>query len=145
MLYATTKGLGFVRRNFAIASLRSYSCQPYGRWALSATVPLRHRSLSTSNNLLAKRRKGFFSSNATSQSPQRDLETTEQQKPQHQEQEQGQGQKRKSKRSPVAKASLRRVGITAQRSKDGHEQKLLANLGSQTDPKVPAADLNLLV
>ena len=138
MLFAARKGWGILRRNCAITSLRSYSCHTYSSWAISATVlvPLRHRSLSTSNSLLAKRRKGFFSSNATSQSPQRDLETTEQQKPQHQGQEQG--QKRKSKRSPVAKTSLRRVAVAAQRSKDGHELKRLANLGPQTHTKVPA-------
>ena len=142
MLFAATKNWGFVRRDYAIALLRSYSCQSYSKWAISATVPLRHRSLVTSNCLLGKRRKGFFSSNTTSRSPQRDLEITGQQKPQPQGQEQG--QKRNSKRSPVAKNSLRRVAVAAQRSKDGQELKRLANLGSQTDTKVPA-NFNLSV
>ena len=152
MLFATTKGCGIIRRHYAITSFRSYSCHCYSGWATSTTLPPQHRSLSTSNNLLAKRRKGFFSSNATSRSPQRDLEATEQQKTHHQGQGQGQGQeqgqeqgqKRKSKRSPVAKSSLRRVAVAAQRSKDGYELKRLANLGSQTDTKVPA-DFNLSV
>ena len=136
MLFAATKCWGIVRRSYPIAQSRLYSRQSYSRWAVSATEPLRHRSPATSNNLLAKRTKIYISSNTTSRSPQRDLETTEQQKPPHQGQEQG--QKRNSKRSPVAKTSLRRAAAAAQRSKDGHELKRLANLGSQTDTKVPA-------
>lgn len=136
MLFAATKSWGIVRRSYPIASSRPYSCQSYSRRAVSATEPLRHRSLTTSNNFLAKKTKEYFSSNTTSRTPQRDLETTEQQKTPHQGQEQG--QKRNSKRSHVAKTSLRRAAVAAQRSKDGHELKRLANLGSQTDTKVPA-------
>lgn len=123
-----------IRTQAVIFSLRSYSHQAHSRWTTSPTVLLRHLSLSTTNNLLAKRRKVFFSSNASLKGPQRDNDGAEQQ--QSQEQGQERSKKRKAERSPAGKTSLRRVAIEAQRSQDGHNLKRLPRSGSQTDIKV---------
>ena len=139
MLLVASKSWGKIRPGFAAVVLRPYSCQAH-QWPASASVLLRHRSLSTSNNLLAKRRKGFFSSNAIQYKPQPEHEShQQQQQPQQQEglsQGQEQGKKRKAKRSPASKTSLRRVAFEAQKSKDGHELKRSANLGLGTETKV---------
>lgn len=134
MLLTTSRCWAIIRTKFSVISPRPYSCQANHRWRDSATVLLQHRFLSIPNNLLFKRRKDFFSSDATLRTPQRESEPAEQQRPEQYGQEQG--KKRNSKRSPAGKTSLRRVAAEAQRSKDGHELKRLANLSSQTDTKV---------
>ena len=138
MLLTVSRGWGSIRTGCAVTTLRPYSCQASNQWTTTKTVTSRHRSLSTSTNLLTKRRKGFFSSNASSRNPQREKEPAEQQQLQPQ-QAQEQGKKRKSKRSPAGKTSLRRVAVEAQRSKDGHELKRSAHLGLQTDTKGSSA------
>lgn len=134
MLLTVWRGWGSIRTRCAVTTWRLYSCQASNQWTATKTVPLRHRSLSTSNNLLAKRRKDFFSSNAAFRGPQREKEPAEQQQ---QQEQQGHelGKRRKPKRSPAGKTSLRRVAVEAQRSKDGHELKRSAHLGLQTDTK----------
>ena len=134
MLFTASRCWETIPTQAATLSLRSYSHQAHSRWTTSPTVLLRHRSLSTANNLLAKRRKGFFSSNASLKGPQRDNDAAEQQQIQQLGQEYD--KQRKAKQSPAGKASLRRVAIEAQRSKDGHDLKRLASSGSQTDTKV---------
>ena len=133
MLLTVSRGWGIIRSRIAITTLRPYSCQANKQWTTPTTVLQRHRSLSTSNNLLAKRRKDFFSSNASIRLSQREKGTTEQQQQLQELQEQG--KERKPKRSPPGKTSLRRVAVEAQRSKDGHELKRSASLGSQTATK----------
>ena len=46
------------------------------------------------------------------------------------------GKRRESKRSAASKTSLRRVAVEAQTSRDGHEPKGTAGLGSRADTKV---------
>lgn len=134
MLFTTSRCWGNIRTKPATSTLRFYSYQAHSRSTTFPTVLLRHRSLSTANNLLAKRRKGFFSSNSSPKGPQRENDGAEQQQLQQQGQEYG--KERKAKQSPAGKTSLRRVAIEAQRSKDGHDLKRLASSGSQTDTKV---------
>ena len=133
MLFTTSRCWGNIQTKASTSSLRFYSCQAHGRWTTSPTVLLRHRSLTTANSLLTKRRKGFFSSNSSPKGPQRENDGAEQQQLQ---QLQESVKERKAKQSPAGKTSLRRVAIEAQRSKDGHDLKRLASSGSQTNTKV---------
>lgn len=132
MLLTVSRSWGSIRATCAVIASRPYSCQASNQWTIVKTPSPRHRSLSTSDCLLAKRRKGFFSSNASTRSPQGEKEPAEQQPQQGQEP----GKKRKAKRSQGAKTSLRRVAVEAQRSKEGHELKKLASPGLQTATKV---------
>ena len=132
MLLIFSRGWGSIRPRCAAIASRPYSCQASNQWTITKTPSPRHRSLSTSNCLLSKRRKGFFSSNASTRGPQGEKEPAEQQPQQGQEQ----AKKRKAKRSPGGKSSLRQVAVEAQRSREGHELKKSASLGLQTATKV---------
>ena len=132
MLFALSRNWGSIRIRCAAIASRPYSCQTSNQWTITKTPSPRHRSLSTSNYLMSKRRKGFFSSNASARGPQGEKEPAAQQPQQGQEP----GKKRKTKRSPGGKTSLRQVAVEAQRSKEGHELKKSASLGLQTATKV---------
>lgn len=74
----------------------------------------RHQFLHAAPPLLLPRRKDFFSSNATLRQKQ-----SSQELPKGEQPPENSKQKRKTARSPVAKTSLRRVAVEAQRSRDG--------------------------
>ena len=74
----------------------------------------RQQFLHASPPLFLPRRKDFFSSNATLRQKQPSQDT-----PKGEELTESSKQKRKATRSPIAKTSLRRVAVEAQRSRDG--------------------------
>lgn len=113
--------------------LRPYSSQAFGRTFSSESSLLKHRSLSTSESLLAKRHREFFSSISTLHQPQHETKDGEQQKLEVHD------QKRKIKRNVPGKNSLRSAAVEAQRSRAGDELKKSANLGLEPETKVGIA------
>ena len=108
--------------------------RPFSRQASFTSTPdplLRHRLLSTTNKLLGKRRRDFFSSNTTLRRPQTEVKDG---RPQQTEVE---DRKRKVKRTPPGKNSLRSVAVEAQRSRAGNELKKSASPGLESETKVP--------
>ena len=77
----------------------------------------------SSTGLLSKKRKGFFSSNATPRFASQDEPKKDETSP---------PSKRRTTRSPAAKNSLRRVAVEAQRSRDGRDTKKAPVAGQQT-------------
>ena len=132
MLLISKRIRAFTERPCSAVSPRTYSCQASYRTTTPNSLLLRHRSLSTSNIYLAKRRRDFFSSNSALRQPQSEAKDGEQQPVEVQ------GQKPKAKRSPPGKNPLRRVAVEAQRSRAGNELKKSAAPGIQSETKVCA-------
>lgn len=132
MLLRNSKGWGHIERRCAAVVSRPYSSLSHNRLSTPTPIPLRHRWLSTSITLSVKRRRDFFSSNATLRQPQNEAEVGNQTQPEAQP---VQVQKRKNKRSPPGKSSLRRVAVEAQRSRDGNELKKSEIVGSHNNTK----------
>lgn len=124
---------GHIERRCAAVVSRSCSSRSYHRLSTSTPTLCRHRSLSTGITLSAKRRRDFFSSNATLWQRQDKVGAGDSIPPEAQPAE---GQKQKNKRSPRGKSSLRRVAVEAQRSRDGNELKRSEIVGLHSNTKV---------
>ena len=132
MLLSSPQVWGHIERRCAAVVSRSYSSLSYSKVSTSTPILFRNRSLSTGITLSAKRRRDFFSSNATLRQPQNEAGVDNPTQPEAQPVE---GQKRKNKRSPPGKSSLRRVAVEAQRSRDGNEFKKSEIIGSHSNTK----------
>lgn len=120
---------------FLSRSYSSLSCNPR---STPPAILSRHRPLSTGTTLQAKKRRGFFSSNAGLRQAQNETKDGEQVQAEGQN---GQAPKRKKKRSPPGKTSLRRVAVEAQRSRDGNEPRKIDVAGQHTNTRVNISTL----
>ena len=108
-------------RTFTPNYLRHYSSLRTVRPIKPTVVRPIVSSFHSSGGILSRKRKDFFSSNATPQLAQQDAKS----------ENPPQATKRKSTRSPAAKNSLRRVAVEAQRSRDGKELLKTPIVGQQ--------------
>lgn len=127
---------GHTERRCAAVVSRAYSFRSYHRLSTSTPVLFRQRSLSTGVSLSAKRRRDFFSSNASLRQRQDEAGVADPTPPEAQPVK---SQKRKNKRSSLGKSSLRRVAVEAQRSRDGNELKKSETGESQSNTKAITA------
>ena len=87
----------------------------------------------SSRRVLARPRKDFFSSSPATRNSQQQKEVTD-------NKDHVANSKRKSSRSTVAKTSLRRVAVEAQRSRDSKDPREKQAGGQQIESKVNSAD-----